>query len=116
MLITVKERTREFGIRKALGATPNSILRLVIFESMFITTIFGYIGLVFGIALTEAVSIGLGNEGLGKDGMTIFLNPSVDMGIVLAATLVLVIAGVIAGYIPARKAVKIKPIEAIQAK
>ena len=116
MLITVKERTREFGIRKALGATPNSILGLVILESITITTMFGYMGLVVGIALTEGISVLLGDGGGNGDGMTMFLNPTVELGVVFAATGVLIAAGVIAGYIPARKAVKIKPIEAMQAK
>ena len=116
MLITVKERTREFGIRKALGATPGSILLLVIMESIFITTLFGYIGMLLGVGLTELVSMALPQGAGGGEDMVMFKDPTVDMGVIFAATMVLVIAGVIAGYIPARKAAKIKPIEAMQAK
>ena len=77
---------------------------------------FGYMGLVVGIALTEGISALLSNGVGNGDGMTMFLNPTVELGVVFAATGVLIAAGVIAGYIPARKAVKIKPIEAMQAK
>jgi putative ABC transport system permease protein len=115
MLITVRERTKEFGIRKALGAKPSSILRLIIFESLIITGVFGYIGMVIGIAVSEVVNyvIGMSGQGGGQE-MTIFKNPTVDLGIVIAATVVLVIAGVLAGYFPAKKAVSIKPIEALR--
>ena len=116
MLITVKERTREFGIRKALGATPNSILGLVVLESLVITLIFGYIGMMMGIGLSEILCVFF-PEGGGSSMQPKFLsNPTVDLGIVFSATMVLVVAGVLAGYMPARNAVKIKPIEAMNAK
>jgi putative ABC transport system permease protein len=115
MLITVRERTKEFGIRKALGARPSSILRLIIFESLIITGVFGYIGMVLGIAVSETVSYVMEMSGQGGSGeMSIFKNPTVDLGIVIAATVVLIIAGVLAGYFPAKKAVSIKPIEALR--
>ncbi|MCL2041098.1 MAG: ABC transporter permease [Bacteroidales bacterium] len=114
MLISVKERTREFGIRKAVGATPFSILRLVVMESLLITTIFGYVGLVAGVAITETINYFMLQNGGGESGMVIFKNPTVDMGIAVSATVVLIIFGVLAGYFPARKAVKIKPIEALR--
>lgn len=115
MLITVKERTKEFGIRKALGATPYSILKSVILESLLITITFGYIGLFVGILVSESVSKIL-DMMLKKEGPTLFMNPTVDLPIALSALAILVVAGTLAGYIPARKAVNIKPIEALQAK
>ncbi len=118
MLITVRERTREFGIRKAIGATPFSILKLIIVESVLITAVFGYIGMIAGIGLTELVNTVMessqtgGNS--GGEGMSIFLNPTVNLGIALSATLLIVVAGVVAGYFPARKAVRITAIEAMR--
>ena len=116
MLITVKERTREFGIRKALGATPNSILGLVVLESLVITLMFGYIGMMMGIGLSELLCVFFPGGGGSSMQPTFMSNPSVDLGIVVSATMVLVVAGVLAGYMPARNAVKIKPIEAMNAK
>lgn len=114
MLITVKERTREIGIRKAIGATPFSILRLIIMESIVITTIFGYIGLFGGVFITEILNVLMSQAGAEGSDFVIFTNPTVDMGIAISATLVMILAGVLAGYFPARKAVKIKPIEALR--
>jgi len=111
MVITVKERTKEIGIRKAIGASPSSVLRLIIFESIFVTTCAGYIGIVLGVGLTELLSTLLKSE-VGDE--TMFLNPTVNMGTVFGATLLLIICGVIAGLIPALKAVKVKPIEAMR--
>lgn len=113
MLITVKERTREFGIRKALGATPLSILMLVVVESIVITSFFGYIGMIAGIGLTELVNHLMSQTG-GNEEMTIFSNPTVELPIVMIATSILITAGILAGYFPARKAVSIKPIEALR--
>lgn len=116
MLITVKERTREFGIRKALGAKPISILWLVIVESIFITTFFGYIGMVAGIGATEWMNAAFGNQTIdaGMFSETVFLNPTVKIGTAINATLTLVIAGTLAGIFPARKAAMIRPIEALR--
>ena len=118
MLITVKERTREFGIRKALGAKPSSILVLVLAESIIITTCFGYIGMLAGIAATEWMNKVAGNEvvDMGAFSQTVFTNPTVDIHIAIQATLTLIIAGTIAGFIPARNAVKIKPVDALNAR
>lgn len=117
MLITVKERTREIGIRKAIGASPASVLRLIIFESIMITTAAGYIGMVVGIAITEAISTAMAMSGGGgsRDEPTVFKDPTVDLGTVALATLVLIVAGVLAGLMPALKATKVRPIEAMRA-
>jgi putative ABC transport system permease protein len=120
MLVSVKERTREIGIRKAIGAPPSSILKSIILESIIITAIFGYIGMMFGIGLTELINFVMeqsANGMQGSDGetrMSVFKNPTVNVGYALFATVLLIISGVIAGYLPARKAVKIKPIEAMR--
>lgn len=115
MLVSVKERTREFGIRKAIGAQPSHILRSVIIESIIITTIFGYLGMMMGVGLTELVNFFLEQSASGNpDGMTVFKNPTVSLSYVFASTTILIIAGVLAGYMPARRAVRIKPIEAMR--
>lgn len=115
MLITVKERTREIGIRKAIGATPGSVLRLIIFESIMITTAAGYIGMLLGILLTEGISSAMTGGPATMDSPTVFKDPTVDLGTVAIATLVLIIAGVVAGLIPALKATRVRPIEAMRA-
>lgn len=117
MLITVKERTHEFGIRKALGAKPRSILWLVISESVVITTLFGYIGMVAGIGVTEWMDSYFGAQTMdaGWFQQTMFTDPTVDLRIALQATLTLIIAGTLAGFFPARKATHIRPIEALNA-
>jgi len=115
MLVSVKERTREIGIRKALGAPPASILQSIIIESILITTFFGYIGMMMGIGLTEVVNFIMEKSAAGGgDGMTVFKNPTVELSYVLISTSILIISGVIAGYMPARRAVRIKPIEAMR--
>lgn len=117
MLITVKERTHEFGIRKAIGATPWSILRLIIIESIIITTFFGYIGMVLGIAANEYMNATIGNMKVdsGMFTATMFVNPTVGLDVCINATLLMVVAGTIAGLIPARKAARVRPIEALRA-
>ncbi|WP_373719427.1 ABC transporter permease [Bacteroides heparinolyticus] len=117
MLITVKERTREFGIRKALGARPWSILKLVIVESVVITAFFGYIGMVAGVGVTEYMNMTAGKTvmDIGVQQQTMFLNPTVDLEIAIRATMTLIVAGTLAGLFPALKAVKTRPIEALRA-
>jgi len=117
MLITVKERTHEFGIRKAIGAKPWSILRLIITESVIITTLFGYVGMLCGIFANEYMDATLGHEvtDLGVEKITLFVNPTVGLDVCIEATMVMVIAGTIAGLIPAYKASRIRPIEALRA-
>ena len=115
MLITVRERTKEFGIQKALGARPNIILRQIVLEALCITALFGYIGMVAGIGITELINYVMVKATMGSDtDFQVFSNPTVDLGIATASTIVLIVAGVLAGYFPARKAVKIKPIEALR--
>jgi len=115
MLITVRERTKEFGIQKALGAKPGVILRQIVLEALCITALFGYIGMVAGIGVTELINYVMVKAAMGNDAdFQIFTNPTVNLGIAAASTVVLIIAGVLAGYFPARKAVKIKPIEALR--
>lgn len=117
MLITVRERTHEFGIRKALGARPMTILRGVIVESVVITTFFGYAGMVLGVLATEYLNYVGGKYTVTVDNitMTLFSNPTVDILTCVEALVVMITAGVVAGLIPARKAVKVKPIEALRA-
>jgi len=117
MLVSVKERTREIGIRKALGAPPATILRSIILESIIITTIFGYIGMVFGVGLTEMINFFMEQSAAqnpSDTGMSVFKDPTVQLSYVFISTGILIIAGVIAGYMPARRAVRIKPIEAMR--
>ena len=106
MMIAVKERTKEIGIRKSLGATPISILMLIMQEAVFITAFAGYIGLVLGVGVLELVSPHIKSE--------FFRNPEADLGLAIGATIVLIISGMIAGFIPARKAVSIRPVEALK--
>lgn len=117
MLITVKERTREFGIRKAIGAKPWNILKLIITESVIITAFFGYLGMVCGVIANEYLDATLGHHitdaGIFKT--TLFVNPTVGLDVCLEATLVMILAGTIAGLIPAIKAARIRPIVALQA-
>ena len=117
MLITVKERTHEFGIRKAIGASPWSITKLIIAESVTITAIFGYVGMVLGIIACDILEKTVGSSSIEVFGESIQImkNPSVDIGIAIGVTLVLIIAGTVAGLFPALKAVKVRPIEALRA-
>ncbi len=111
MLIIVKERTKEIGIRRAIGATPSSIITQIILESVTLTSIAGYFGLVLGVVVTELVSNAIGDDP-GADSM--FLNPTIDLKVALTALVILVVSGALAGFIPARKAIKIKPIDALR--
>jgi putative ABC transport system permease protein len=112
MLIIVKERTREIGVRKALGATPFSIVSLILQESVVITAFSGYLGLLAGTGVLAGLEYLMESSGAEAP---FFANPEVDPGVALAATLVLVISGALAGLMPALKAARIKPIEALRA-
>ena len=115
MLVSVKERTREIGIRKAIGAPPRSILTSIIIESILITTVFGYLGMMVGVGLTELINTIMQQTAAQSDtGMSVFKDPSVELSYVFISTAILIVAGVIAGYMPARRAVRIKPIEAMR--
>ncbi len=111
MLILVKERTKEIGIRKALGATPFSIISLILQESVLLTAISGYMGLVASVGLIEGISYAMNTFHLQSD---FFSNPEIDFRTAIFATILLVVTGAIAGYIPARQAAKINPIEALR--
>tara|TARA_R110000823_G_scaffold40258_1_gene107005 strand:- start:589 stop:1185 length:597 start_codon:yes stop_codon:yes gene_type:complete len=108
MVFIIKERTKEIGVRKALGAEPWSIIKLVLFESVFITALSGFIGLAIATGLLAIIGPNI------KSGA--FANPSVSMSIVVTATIILIVAGVLAGLIPAMKAAKVKPIVALSDK
>lgn len=111
MLIIVKERTREIGIRKAIGAKPGSILALILTESVFITLIAGYIGLLLSTLIIEGIGFMIRSNG---GTMGTFGPPSIDMNVALGALFTLVFFGALAGLVPARKASRISPIEAIR--
>ena len=117
MLITVKERTHEFGIRKAIGARPGGIVKLIIFESVAITAFFGYVGMVLGMLACQIMDKTLGSSQVSILEMqaTVFVNPTVGLDVAIEATLVLIIAGTLAGLVPAVKASRVRPIEALRA-
>lgn len=117
MLITVKERTHEFGIRKAIGAKPFDITKLIVTESVVITAVFGYIGMCLGMFACDIMDKSLGSRSVDVMGteISMLVNPSVGLDVAIEATLVLIIAGTVAGLLPARKASKVKPIEALRA-
>lgn len=120
MLVTVRERTLEIGIRKALGASPRSVVAMILAESVVITAMFGYIGMCAGVGVMEAVGsylISAAPDAASNDifsDISFFKDPTLDISIVLSATLVLVVAGVVAGYMPARRAAKVKTIDALR--
>ncbi|MCB0734707.1 MAG: ABC transporter permease [Bacteroidetes bacterium] len=111
MLITVEERTKEIGIRKSLGATPRSIVSMIVQEAVLITLFFGYFGLFFGVLIIELLAKAIPS---GADG-AVFANPTVDFQTAVTALVVLVIAGALAALIPAGRAARIRPVEALSA-
>ena len=115
MLITVKERTREFGVRKAIGASPWEIMKLILAESVSITALFGYIGMFLGLVACEVMKMTVGQSSVEFFGesVRIFVNPTVSLSISFGVTVLLVVAGTLAGISPAMKAAKIRPIEAL---
>ena len=117
MLITVKERTHEFGIRKAIGAGPWNITKLIIAESVAITAFFGYIGMVLGMIACIIMDQTIGQESMDMFGQSIrlLINPTVGLSEAIKSTVLLVIAGTIAGLFPAVKAARVRPIEALRA-
>ena len=117
MLITVKERTHEFGIRKAIGAKPGNIMNLIIAESISITAVFGYIGMFLGMVACQIMDKTVAQDvvNIGGEEIRMLVNPNVGLDVALEATLLLIVAGTIAGAIPAWKAARVKPIEALRA-
>ena len=115
MLITVKERTREFGIRKAIGASPWAVMKLILAESVSITALFGYIGMFLGMVACEVMKMTVGQSSVEFFGETVrlFVNPTVSLSISFGVTILLVVAGTLAGLSPAMKAARIRPIEAL---
>ncbi len=109
MLIIVKERTKEIGVKRALGATPFSVTSQIILESVFLTSFAGYFGLVIGIFLLEGVNKAIGPE------VPMFSNPTVDISTAIVSLTVLIVCGALAGLIPARRAVSVHPVEALRA-
>ncbi|MBR0030460.1 MAG: ABC transporter permease [Bacteroidales bacterium] len=116
MLITVKERTHEFGIRKAIGASPWSITKLIIAESVSITAFFGYLGMFLGMLACTILdkTLGQATMAVGDEQIAMLVNPTVGLDTALEATLVLIVAGTIAGLFPARRAAQVRPIEALR--
>ncbi len=115
MLIIIKERTHEIGIQRALGATPKVIIRQIISESVFLTTLAGYIGLLLGMLLLEGINFAIVKmTESNPDNVMILKNPEVSLSMGISAILVLVISGAIAGILPARRAIKMKPIDALR--
>ena len=111
MVVTVKERTKEFGIRRAVGATPMSIISQVIMEAVVLTLLAGIFGVIAGVWLLEAINSAMNS--FASDG-GFFRNPGVDLGVVLTSLMILIFAGLFAGLIPARRAVEVKPVEALR--
>ena len=117
MLITVKERTHEFGIRKAIGATPWDITKLILAESVSITAFFGYLGMLLGMLTCTLLDKTLGQSTITvmDEQIAMLVNPGVGLDVALEATLVLIVAGTLAGFFPARRAFQVRPIEALRA-
>lgn len=109
MFVSVRERTHEIGVRRAIGARPLSILKQIILESVAITTLFGYIGIVLGVAVAQLIDY-ISTQG----NMEFLQNPTVDIAVALQVTVVLIVAGALAGLFPALKSLKIKPVEALR--
>ncbi len=111
MLVIIKERTQEIGIQRAIGATPGNVITHIVAESVFLTVMAGYVGLALGVGLLELLNMALES---GPEGEIFFRNPEVSFKMAVAALSVLVISGILAGLIPAKRAVSIKPIDAIR--
>jgi putative ABC transport system permease protein len=109
MLIVVRERTQEFGIQRALGATPWTVMSQLLMESVLLVTTAGYVGLFIGIGLVELINLALAKVSIG-----VFYNPQISLKIAFTSLIILIVSGLIAAIIPARKAVSMKPIDAIR--
>ena len=111
MLVVVRERTKEIGIQRALGATPWKVISQIIMESVVLTTFAGYFGLVVGVGLLELINFLLGSGGANTE---MFVHPGIDFSVAVTALSILIVAGIVAGLIPARRAVSVKPIDALR--
>jgi putative ABC transport system permease protein len=111
MLIIVKERTREFGVRKSVGAPPWSIVSMIIMEALVLTGVAGYMGLLTGVGFVELINYGMTEFNAQSD---FFANPEIDFSVSITALLVLVVAGTLAGIVPARKAASTNPVLALR--
>ena len=111
MLVVVKERTQEIGIQRALGATPMKVISQIITEAIVLTTFAGYFGLVIGVALLELIDLLLEKSGADTE---MFIHPGVDFRVAITALTILIISGALAGLIPAKRAVSVKPIDALR--
>jgi len=111
MLVVIKERTKEIGVQRAIGATPIKIVGQIILESVFLTFVAGIIGMIFGVLIIQGVSALLANVPPEK---AVFLHPEINVRTVLSALILLIISGTFAGFIPARRAIKIKPVDALR--
>lgn len=114
MLVIIKERTKEIGVQRAIGATPRMIISQIMLESVVLTTVSGYIGLSFGVGLLELVNKVMENSPTPTNDRVFFTNPSVSLTVALSSLFVLVLAGLLAGLIPASRAMQIKPIDALR--
>ncbi len=114
MMIIVKERTKEIGIRKAIGASPGEVIKLILTESIFITSVSGYLGMILGILFLEMLTRFNLIARISSNVALFLVEPQVDMRVAISATVVLVFFGTIAGYLPARHAAKIRPVEALR--
>ncbi len=114
MLIIVKERTKEIGIQRAIGAKPISIISQIIMEAVFLTSLAGYIGLLLGVAIIELLNYVLQKAQSASDGGAMFTRPEVDFKVAVSALIILIVCGALAGLIPAKRAVSIKPIDALR--
>lgn len=111
MVINIKERTKEIGIRKAIGSTPFAIIKMIILESIFLTGVSGYLGLSIGLLIVETINYAINEFNMKSE---FFLNPEINLQVVVTSIVTLVIAGFFAAFLPARKAALIKPIEALR--
>lgn len=114
MLVIIKERTKEIGVQRAIGATPRVIISQIMLESVVLTTLAGYIGLSLGVGLLELVNKVLESAADGKSDGVFFQHPEVSLTVALSALVVLIVAGLFAGMIPASRAIQIKPIDALR--
>jgi len=111
MLVIIRERTREIGVQRAIGASPFQIIRQIVFESVFLTTIAGYTGLVLGVGIVEAANYMMIKMGVKTD---MFYRPEINFSVAITALVILILAGIIAGFVPARRAIRVKPVEALR--